>query len=79
MKDQYLFHECKRYAIWSIEYFAIDADSPEQAKELFLQAVKEGNQEQYSQNDFELFAGDIEQIEGHEIYDSNSNLIYKEA
>ena len=62
-----------------MEYFAIEADSPEQAKELFLQAVKEGNQEQYSQDDFELLIGDMEEIEGHEIYDSNSNLIYKEA
>jgi hypothetical protein len=62
-----------------MEYFTIEADSPEQAKELFLQAVKEGNQEQYSQDDFELLIGDMEEIEGHEIYDSNSNLIYKEA
>lgn len=62
-----------------MEYFAIEADSPEQAKDLFLQAVKEGNQEQYSQDDFELLIGDMEEIEGHEIYDSNSNLIYKEA
>lgn len=79
MKDQYIFHECKRHAIWSMEYFAIEADSPEQAKELFLQAVKQGNQEQYSQDDFELLIGDMEEIEGHEVYDSNSNLIYKEA
>jgi len=62
-----------------MEYFAIEADSPEQAKELFLQAVKQGNQEQYSQDDFELLIGDMEEIEGHEVYDSNSNLIYKEA
>ena len=62
-----------------MEYFAIEADSPEQAKELFLQAVKEGNQEQYSQDDFELLIGDMEEIEGHEVYDSSSNLIYKEA
>jgi len=77
-KNEYIFHQCKRYSVWSMEYYTVQADTQEEAQELFLKSMLEDSHDKYSHDDFELMIEDMEEINGNEVYDENGSLIYKE-
>ena len=76
--EEFTFIEWTQHTIWQSERFTIEAETYEEAKEKFLSALDSGDEEQYSEGDFEYNLEDIKFAGGYELYDNEGNLLIKE-
>lgn len=78
----YLDHEIKT---WRRDYYNVEADSPEKAKDIFVSQVKKIDKDVLADmeddnritfDESEILYENEEELKRKEVYDSDSNLIY---
>ena len=85
---QYRFYKNEKATIWYQDVYLVEAETEEQAQELFTKACKDGDESEYDEIEldysepiFETYSPiSIEDNEGHstiEIIDINGNIIYE--
>ena len=85
---QYRFYKNEKATIWYQDVYLVEAETEEQAQELFIKACKDGDESEYDEIEldysepiFETYSPiSIEDNEGNstiEIIDENGNLIWK--
>jgi len=75
--EEFTFIEWTQHTIWQSERFTIEAETYEEAKEKFLSALDSGDEEQYSDGDFEYNFEDTEYTGKYEVYDIDGDLLRK--
>ena len=85
---KYRFYKNEKATIWYQDVYLVEAETKEQAQELFIKACKAGDESEYDEIEldyseplFETWSPiSLEDNEGNstiEIIDENGNLIYK--
>ena len=71
---EYTFKQQIKHEIWSNETFTIKAESYEDAKNMFLTSIYNGNDFEYSDGNFEYLYETSEWID-EELLDENNNIL----
>ena len=85
---QYRFYKNEKATIWYQDVYLVEAETEEQAQELFIKACKEGDESEYDEIEldyceplFETWSPiSLEDNEGHstiEVIDITGNLIWE--
>ena len=85
---QYRFYKNEKATIWYQDVYLVEAETEEQAQELFIEACKEGDESEYNEVEldyseplFETWSPiSLEDNEGYstiEVIDINGNLIWE--